>query len=124
MIFALLVLTAFPTYEPATDRVALIEVNHLYDCNGRHVIDQVIFYDWDTSHGRFQVRVWRLIGKPGQLPVKDWGRDCYISYWRDTHTLRKVYASRKRETWTTYDPEVLEREMLPIEFRRELVQWR
>lgn len=121
MLAILAILAAFPTYEPPTDRVALIEVNHLYDARGQHVIDQVIFWDWDRD--RFQVRAWRLIKSDVQLPKRNRCGD-YECYWCDGNTLRKVIAHQKRETWTTYDPEVLEREMLPIEFRRELVQWR
>ena len=121
-LLTLAVAGAAPQETAAVDKVDLIEVNHLYDQQGRHVIDQLIFYDWDSSHGRFQVRAWRLIKSPGQMPQRDWSKDAYVSYWRDMHVMRRVYASRIRETWTTYDPEVLEREVLPIEYRQELSQ--
>ncbi|TWT34704.1 hypothetical protein [Blastopirellula retiformator] len=116
----LLILAAIPVQAATIDRVDLIEVNHFFDEQGRHVIDQIIFWDWDRD--RFQIRAWRLINSDAQLPTRDWRRDQYVCYWRDLMQLRKVYAPRKRETWTTYDPEVLEREMRSIEERRELTK--
>ncbi|UUO04638.1 hypothetical protein M4951_14690 [Blastopirellula sp. J2-11] len=118
MIPLLLLLTAFPQEAAVIDQVDLIEVNHLYDQQGRHVIDQLIFWNWDRD--RFQIRAWRLIKSQSQLPLRDWNRGGYVCYWRDLQQLRKVYAPQKRETWTTYDPEVRQRELLPIQQRAEL----
>lgn len=110
---------AEPRTDAAIDRVDLIEVNHLYDTQGRHVIDQLIFWDWDKD--RFSVRAWRLVKDDNCLPLRDRNGD-YVCYWRDMQTLRKVSAPRKRETWTMYDPEVLDREYKPIESRLDLVK--
>ncbi|PQO45853.1 hypothetical protein [Blastopirellula marina] len=118
MVTLLLLLTAVPLEAAAVDQVDLIEVNHLYDSQGRHVIDQLIFWDWNRDH--FEIRAWRLIKAETQLPRRDWNRGQYVCYWRDMQQLRKVWAPRKRETWTTHDPEVLQRELRPIEARREL----
>ena len=43
------------------EHVALIELNHFYDQTGRHVYDQVIFYERAPETGRFQVRAWCLV---------------------------------------------------------------
>ncbi|MCC9608530.1 hypothetical protein LOC68_09810 [Blastopirellula sp. JC732] len=118
MVTLLLLFAALPMEAATVDRVDLIEVNHYYDAQGRHVIDQLIFWDWDRD--RFQIRAWRLIKNESQLPTRDWDRDQYVCYWRDLTQLRKVYAPQKRETWTNYDPEVLEREIYPRERRQEL----
>ena len=104
------------------DRVDLVEINHLYDLNGRLVINQLIFYEWDSASQRFQIRAWRLLKTNSQLPRRCWEKDCYVCHWRDMNVMRKVYADNVRETWTTYDPEVLERNMFPIEQRTELSQ--
>jgi hypothetical protein len=55
------------------DSVDLTEVNHFYDEHGRLVFDQIIFYDWSASDSRYNVRAWRLIKHPSQLPQRDWG---------------------------------------------------
>ncbi|PQO46184.1 hypothetical protein [Blastopirellula marina] len=115
-------LGASPVEPHLVDRVDLIEINHLYDIQGRLVINQMIFYDWDNASQRFQVRAWRLLKSDDQLPRKSWNQDQYICHWRDMNVQRKVFADNVRETWTTQDPEVLERNMYPIELRSELSQ--
>lgn len=118
MLTLMLLLTAVPLEAAAVDQVDLIEVNHLYDAEGRHVIDQLIFWDWNRD--RFEIRAWRQIKSESQLPRRDWNRGQYVCYWRDRQQLRQVSAPRKRETWTAYDPEVRQREIRPLEARREL----
>jgi len=40
--------------------------------------------------------------------------------WHDGEQLRNVHSRSIRETWTQYDPELVEREYLPKERRKEL----
>ncbi len=103
-----------------TDRVDLIEVNHCYDQRGRLVFDQVLFYHWSSTDRRFHVRDWRLLKHPGQLPHKMLGGTDYVAIWLDGDVVRRVVAPSVRETWTQYDPEVVERDRLPKEARRKL----
>lgn len=44
----------------------------------------------------------------------------WVCLWRDGTTLRRVRARVMTETWTTDDPELLSRNRLPSEQRREL----
>ena len=111
-----------PTEQVATDRVDLVEVNHFYDEHGRRVFDQVIFYDWSPSAGRYQVQAWRLLKSPGQYPIKDWDRGDFAAVWHDGELLREVRAASFRETWTQYDPELVERDYLPKDKRRDLMK--
>lgn len=104
----------------AADRVDLIEVNHYYDEYGKHVFDQLIFYDWCGDECRFHVRAWRLLKRDDQRPVHDWRRGEFVATWIDDGLLRTVRAAMIRETWTQYDPELLERAVLPKSQRREL----
>lgn len=115
-----LVLGAHPQEDVARDRVDLVEINHFYDEHGRLVFDQVIFYDWSPAHSRYMVRAWRLVKNPAQLPQRDWQEGGYLAVWQDGEVLRDVRSTAMRETWTQYDPELLEREYLPKERRREL----
>lgn len=104
----------------ARDEVDLIEVNHYYDEAGKHVFDQLIFYDWSGEESRYHVRAWRLIKHPSQFPLHDLRTDTYVATWQDGEVLRSVSGDAFRETWTQYDPELLERSALPKSQRREL----
>lgn len=125
---ATLLLTAalaiLPHAEPVRESVDLIETNHFYDEQGRLVFDQTIFYDWDRSADRYQVRAWRLVKHPSQLPQRDWRTGRYVATWIDSkdgsECLRRVESEAIKETWSQHDPELAEREYLPKERRREL----
>jgi hypothetical protein len=109
-----------PTEDVAREKVDLMEVNHFYDEQGRLVFDQVIFYDWSPEHSRHMVRAWRLVKNPTQLPERDWRDGGYLAVWQDGEIVRRVQAASMRESWTQYDPELVEREFLPKERRKEL----
>lgn len=104
------------------DQVDLIEINHFYDEHGKHVFDQVIFYDWSSEESRYHVRAWRLLKKPDQIPSRNWKHGYFVTVWHDGDLLRRVRAPSMRESWTQYDPELAEREHLPKEKRRELAK--
>lgn len=109
-----------PQEDVVRERVDLVEVNHFYDEQGRLVFDQTIFYDWSAAHSRYMVRAWRLVKNPAQLPQRDWQDGGYVAVWHDGEVLRHVGAESMRETWTQYDPELVEREYLPKEQRKDL----
>jgi hypothetical protein len=104
----------------ANDRVDLIEVNHVYDERGRLTFSQIIFYDWSAEDARFQVRAWRMLKTDAQIPHRDWATNDFVAVWQDDGILREVHADTFRESWTQHDPELVEREHLPKERRREL----
>lgn len=109
-----------PRDEVTVDRVDLVELNHFFDDHGRLVLDQLIYYDWSPAESRFQVRAWRLLKNPAQLPKRDGADGEFVARWHDGQVLRKVHARQFRETWTQYDPELFEREFLPKDKRRDL----
>ncbi|MBC8352016.1 MAG: hypothetical protein H8E66_08495 [Planctomycetes bacterium] len=118
-------LTLSPADELTVDQVDLVEVNHFYDDQGRLVFDQVIYYDWSERHSRYQVRDWRLLKTPAQIPLRDWRSGGYVSEWEDFKQrggLRRIRSKSVRETWTQYDPELVEREFLAQEKREELTR--
>jgi hypothetical protein len=132
---ALLLLGIIPHDDVARETVDLAELNHFYDEYGKLVFDQVIFYDWAppyagpfppettpiiVEHWRFQVRAWRLVRNPSIIPQRDWERGGYRSLWYEGEQLRDIHAASFRETWTQYDPELVERQYLPKERRPEL----
>ena len=110
-----------PAVETVTDNVDLVEVNHFYDDQAQPVFDQVIFYEWSQEQNRFQIRAWRLVKNPAQLPTRNWSTGGYQMIWHDGPFIRQVNAAAMRETWTQYDPEMRERDHLPKDQRRELL---
>lgn len=113
----LILFSIVPRDDVVRESVDLVEVNHFYDENGRLVFDQIIFYDWIYSN--YRVVAWRLVKSDSQFPRRLWPRG-YSCYWQDGEQTRQVLASSDRETWTQYDPELVEREYFPKELRREL----
>lgn len=109
-----------PSKEIASDQVDLVEVNHFHDEQGRLVFDQVIYYDWSPVQSRYLVRAWRLLKTPAQLPQQEPNQRGFVAIWHDGDVLRRVHARVMRETWTQHDPELMAREYLPKEMRREL----
>ena len=110
-----------PREDVAREECDLVELNHFYDEHGRSVFDQVIFYDWSESEARHQVRAWRLVKHPAQIPQRCWQNGGgWVVCWYDGELLRYIRAAAFRETWTQHDPELEERAWLPKERRREL----
>ena len=106
---------AFGYYDLEND-VDVIEVNRVHDDNGREVFTQVIYYDWDWRWGRYQVRDWRMVKAPHSWPI---GTE---QLWLDGHTLRRITARQRCDTWTGHDPELIEREMCPQDYRKRLLK--
>lgn len=100
------------------EKVDLIEINHCYDAQGLLVFEQVLFYDWCPRTAHYNVRDWRLLKTPLQLPRRNPETGGFVAVWRDGPLVRKVYAETVRETWTQYDPEILEQQFLPKGQRR------
>ncbi len=110
-----------PTSLVTRDSVDLVEVNHLYDEQGRLLLDQVIFYDWSTQHRRYNVRAWKLVKSQSQLPTRN-RAGAFVATWHDDRTLRQVVATSMVESWTQFDPELMERQFLPKDKRVNLTK--
>jgi hypothetical protein len=111
-----------PMDDVVVESVDLIEVNHCYDEEGKHVFDQVLFYDWSAQDRQYHVRAWRMLKHPSQIPYRDTVSGRYEATWHDGWVMRSVQATTFRETWTQHDPEVAARSHLPKELRRELIR--
>ena len=120
LVFVLAVTCSNPPETVVSDHVDVIEINHFYDEHGKLVFDQVLYYDWSPSQSRYNVRAWRLLKSPAQIPQQDYDRGDWVARFYDGDALREIRATTVRESWTQYDPELVEREFLPKERRREL----
>lgn len=133
-----------------TDSVDLVEVNHFYNSSGELVFDQVIWLEWNTDKGRYDVVDWRLLrnvrlgnsddkwtwdtehpeGPPyvesfiGGHATPTRVSDRWESYWLDEKCgkWRTVRAKHYRETWTDWDVELVARTVLPEEQRTGLTR--
>ena len=144
----LLLITLLPIDQEIEEHVDRIELNHFYSGDGKLVFDQVIFWDWNQSLARYEIRDWRLIKDcryvddtrkqqwdtehpdgppyvPESRPVHAWPRSRSgrpLCDWFDekSHKPRRVTADVLIESWTDFDPELIDREKLPQENRRGL----
>ena len=105
-----------------TDRVDLVEVNHFCDEYGKVIFNQLIFYDWCPETRRYQVRAWKPLRKSYQYPTRNWQKDCYTAVWYDKGIKRVVEAEVLRESWTQYDPELVERQYMSPDERAGLLR--
>jgi hypothetical protein len=117
---ALALLSIVPVGDVTRESCAAIHVNHFHDEYGRLVFDQAIFRGHDGK-----VIAWRLIKSPSQIPERDWANGGYVATWHDGEQIRQIRPKSEIEDWTQYDPELLAREVLPKEQRKELrcVRW-
>ena len=114
------VVTSFESEAATRADVDMVELNHFLDDHGREVFRQVVFYDWSDKNRQLEVRAWRLIKHPSQLPRKKHRGDGYIVRWQDKFILREVHARTMRETFSQEDPERVNRAVLPENERRPL----
>lgn len=107
--------------------VDLIELNHFHDPCGRHVYDQVIFYDVAPETGKFHVRAWCLVEDRETLsrrPLKDPTTSIVrVEWWDDQQQImRRLRSKQFRESWTQVDPERSDRACWDERLRLALVQ--
>ena len=121
MTMLLLLLSLLPAPGVACECVDLVEVNHVYDLQGKPVLVQAVFYDWRPQQSDYHVKAWRLLKSDDQRPTRDFQRGGWVMLLRDGDTLREVRAVSYCESWTQYDVERVERDRLPQERRAGLL---
>lgn len=110
-----------------SESVDMIELNHFFDRQGRHVYDQVIFYERLASNGQYRVRAWCLVEDRESLNRRpEWNAttDHYHVDWLDSDqgVVRSIRSPLYRETWTQVDPERLDKKHLEERYRLALVK--
>lgn len=119
--FALIFYFAFavlPRPAITEDRVELVELNTYYDDHGKLLFSQLIFYNWDKENSRYEIIDWRFYRAEATLFSFRGTGSLVILY--DDDRLRKIQCKFFRDTHTQYDPETLDREILPKEKRKKL----
>jgi hypothetical protein len=112
MMIAFLIALVLSTATPEPVRVEAVEINHYHDANGNPVFSQLILRRWlrlSTGSGH-RVEDWRLIKSANPLTITSKrGRKQIV--FTDDGILRVIEVAKIRETWTQYDPEVVDREV-------------
>ena len=109
-----------PRFGPIRDDVDRVEVNHVYNGDGEKILTQAIF--WEFRNGVWIVRDWKMLTSDRQHPRRDVRKGVFRMMWDDGGTMRDVRAKIRIETHTQYDPELKQRAIHPVEFRRRLTQ--
>jgi hypothetical protein len=108
-----------------TQKVDLIELNHRYDDQGRHCYDQVIFYEWSPDYRRYHVVAWCLVENgSSRMPAFDHNKNRYTVKWfdRDSGQQRIIWSPIYRETWSDWDPERANKELMDEKYRVSLLR--
>jgi hypothetical protein len=113
----------------AVEQVDLIELNHFHDCLGRHVYDQVIFYEWSEEQREYHVRAWCLVEDreaANRRPSQSYSDERFYVRWydRDQNLNRCIASLYFRESWTQVDPERANKRLLDERQRTSLVKRR
>ena len=113
----------------AVEQVDLIELNHFHDCLGRHVYDQVIFYEWSEQQREYLVRAWCLVEDreaANRRPSQSYSDERFYVRWydRDQNLNRCIASLYFRESWTQVDPERANKRLLDERQRTSLVKRR
>lgn len=104
--------------------VDMIELNHYFNGKAQHVYSQVIFYERLAANGHFHVRGWALIEMReslNRLPQYDPIADkVVVDMITSDGKYTRLESRLFKETWTQYDPERLDKDKLPEQYRLRL----
>lgn len=112
-----IVVSAGPVVEDYTD---LIEFNHVHDCKGNPIFDQVIAWKWYRDENKYHVRVWKMFEAGDTPPKCNYSSGLYSHRWCDNSRQRIVVAKYYRESWTQFDPERADLVEIPADARQSL----
>lgn len=105
---------------PVVTYVDKIELNHFYDQQGKHGFDQLIFWDWYPPDDDFRVRAWRLVKNTNMIPRYNYRTKIVYVRWHDGEYFREIRTTVLAQSWTQYDPEMMDREKLSRDLRKGL----
>jgi hypothetical protein len=111
----------------AHDHVDLVELNSFHDCLGRHVYDQIIFWEWRPDLNRYHVRAWCLVDDRDLIdrrPTKRHSDGLWVTQWqdRDASLMRTITATHYRHSYSQVDPERENKKLLDERDRLQLTK--
>lgn len=122
MFFTILVISLIPYSDFVVDEVEVIEKNIVMgavDDKGRPqtTFVQWVFWDWSEKHRRYVCVDWKQVRKHDRAEPVPGGYRLRIM---DNRKAREIRAISYRETWTSFDLEIDDRQRFPHELRRGL----
>jgi len=111
-------------FNQAVEHVDLVELNHFHDCLGRHVYDQVIFYEWSHEVAKYHVRSWILVDDAKRIPRRNYSDNTWRVQYPDMEQKleRSITSQHFRESWSQVDPERENKKILDERLRHKLIQ--
>lgn len=120
-VIAALALCIVPQSPLLDDDVECLELNHSYDDQCNILVHQIIGWHYNPAEHRAEIVFWRLVKKMkigrNQVVFVEGGLE-------NCGAIRRVRYKSFFETWTQYDPEMNDRDVLPQNQRRGLVRFR
>lgn len=92
------------------DKVDCIEINHILNQKtGEYGQSYLLFWETEKKTGKPKIVAWRRY-EPKNIPMKNHrGYDYLFHDPKDAGKLRRIFSQRLMETWTTEDPEIINR---------------
>ena len=110
-----LLLGILPLDMPIIETVDVIETNNFFNEDAKLVFRQRIVRNFNPHTNEFEIVAWRLIKSD-----LNYVHDKSLTF-HDGEIMREVRTKSHFESWTQHDPELISRETLPKEMRRELI---
>ena len=108
---------SFPDTSDHRHQCSRIHLNHIYsDETGVLITHQILFEDWHESEGQHHIEGW-ILAQNGRPHIQRVG-DEYRARWSNQFAVITVTARHFTESWTPYDPEVVDRSEHPERTRR------
>ena len=105
LLSVILLLDAARSFDPTTYCADLIELNHYHDpSSGCHRFTQVIIWNWKPEVREHHVDCWWIVSHPDLLP-----RRTPIGHIATRFDGVSIKSKSYRETWTTIDPEQVDK---------------
>ena len=102
-------------YSPVIEnQVAVYELNHFYGEDGKHVFSQHIFWDHDGG-----VIGWRISKRDAPVSCRQ-SLVFHDGVDEDSGMMRRIRFDSYIQSWTQFDREMINREVVPRASRKEL----
>lgn len=90
----------------------ILEISHYYDENGHEVLCQLVAWSWCETTERHQIRSWKIV-----KGISDHPKPVGEGWQANWSANRIVRAKAFKESWWTFDVELVERRNLPQDQR-------
>lgn len=90
----------------------ILEISHYYDDDGHEVLCQLVAWSWCKTTERHQIRSWKIV-----KGIRDHPRPVSSGWEANWSATQVARAPHFKESWWTFDIELIERKNLPPDER-------